>query len=160
MKVIHPFKPVYDKNSKILILGSFPSIKSREENFYYAHPKNRFWKVLQEIYGSEELLSKEKKIEFLLKNNIAIWDSIKSCEIENSDDSSIKNAIPNDINEIIEKSSITRIFCNGNASYKVFKKYYKNDFNVKVDILPSTSPANARYRLEDLVNIWKEKLKT
>ncbi|MDO4283385.1 MAG: DNA-deoxyinosine glycosylase [Clostridia bacterium] len=158
MRVIHPFEPIYNKDSKILILGSFPSVKSREDNFYYAHPQNRFWKVLERIYGEAKLENKEAKIQFLLKNNIAIWDSIKSCDIENSDDSSIKNAIPNDIEKILSESSITKIFCNGNASYRVFKKYYKNSLGIEVDVLPSTSPANARYNLDKLVEIWKEKI--
>lgn len=159
MRVTHPFEPIYDKNSKILILGSFPSVKSREDNFYYAHPQNRFWKVLQKIYNYKgELLTKEAKIKFLIDNNIAIWDSIKSCDIENSDDSSIKNAIPNDIEMILKNSNVKKIFCNGNASYKVFKKYNK-DIDAKVDVLPSTSPANARYTLDKLVEVWSEKIK-
>lgn len=160
MRVKHPFKPIYDNNSKILILGSFPSIKSREDNFYYAHPQNRFWKVLKKVFNDEvELNSKKDKTKFLLKHNVAIWDSIKECDIENSDDSSIKNAIPNDIGKILNESNITKIFCNGNASYKVFKKYYKKNFDIKVEILPSTSPANARYTLENLAKIWQDKIK-
>lgn len=159
MRVTHPFKPIYDKNSKILILGSFPSVKSREDNFYYAHPQNRFWKVLQKIYNYKgELTTKEEKTKFLLDNNIAIWDSIKECDIENSDDSSIKNAIPNDIEMLLKNSNIEKIFCNGNKSYEVFKKYHKN-INVEVDVLPSTSPANARYTLDKLVDVWCKKIK-
>lgn len=159
MRVTHPFEPIYDKNSKILILGSFPSVKSREASFYYAHPQNRFWKVLQKIYNyDKELITKEDKTKFLLANNIAIWDSIKECDIENSDDSSIKNAIPNDIEKILKNSNVEKIFCNGNKSYEVFKKYHKN-INFKVDVLPSTSPANARYTLNKLVDVWSEKIK-
>ena len=159
MRVTHPFEPIYDKNSKILILGSFPSVKSREASFYYAHPQNRFWKVLQKIYNyNKELITKEDKIKFLLANNIAIWDSIKECDIENSDDSSIRNVIPNDIEKILENSNVEKIFCNGNKSYEVFKKYHKN-INFKVDVLPSSSPANARYTFNKLVDVWSEKIK-
>lgn len=159
MRVTHPFEPIYDKNSKILILGSFPSVKSRENNFYYAHPQNRFWKVLKRVCNHQgNLITKEEKTKFLLDNNIAIWDSIKECDIENSDDSSIKNAIPNDIEILLKNSNIEKIFCNGNKSYEVFKKYHK-DINAKVDVLPSTSPANARYTLDKLVDVWSKKIK-
>ena len=160
MRVTHPFEPIYDKNSKILILGSFPSVKSREDDFYYAHPQNRFWKVLQKIYNnSEKLETKEQKTKFLLSNGIAIWDSIKECDIENSADSTIKNAVPNDIKSILENSKIEKILCNGGTSFEVFKKYYKNDLGIKIDVLPSSSPANTRYSLDKLVSVWSEKIK-
>lgn len=160
MRVTHPFEPIYDKNSKILILGSFPSVKSREDNFYYAHLQNKFWKVLQKIYGNNDKLeTKEQKIKFLLDNGIAIWDSIKECDIENSADSTIKNVVPNDIKSILENSKIEKILCNGGTSFEVFKKYYKNDLGIKVDVLPSSSPANARYSLDKLVSVWSEKIK-
>lgn len=159
MRVTHPFEPIYDKNSKILILGSFPSVKSREDNFYYAHPQNKFWKVLQMIFGSNDsIVTKEQKTKFLLDNGIAIWDSIKECDIENSADNTIKNAIPNDIKHILENSKIEKILCNGGASFKVFKKYYKNDLGVRIDVLPSSSPANARYSLDKLASVWAEKI--
>lgn len=160
MRVTHPFEPIYDKNSKVLILGSFPSVKSREDNFYYAHLQNKFWKVLQKIYGNNDMLeTKEQKIKFLLDNGIAIWDSIKECDIENSADSTIKNVVPNDIKSILENSKIEKILCNGGTSFEVFKKYYKNDLGIKVDVLPSSSPANARYSLDKLVSVWSEKIK-
>lgn len=160
MRVTHPFEPIYDKNSKILILGSFPSVKSREDDFYYAHLQNKFWKVLQKIYGNNDMLeTKEQKIKFLLDNGIAIWDSIKECDIENSADSTIKNVVPNDIKSILENSKIEKILCNGGTSFEVFKKYYKNDLGIKVDVLPSSSPANARYSLDKLVSVWSEKIK-
>lgn len=160
MRVTHPFEPIYDKNSKVLILGSFPSVKSREDNFYYAHLQNKFWKVLQKIYGNNDKLeTKEQKIKFLLDNGIAIWDSIKECDIENSADSTIKNVVPNDIKSILENSKIEKILCNGGTSFEVFKKYYKNDLGIKVDVLPSSSPANARYSLDKLVSVWSEKIK-
>lgn len=160
MRVTHPFEPIYDKNSKILILGSFPSVKSREDDFYYAHPQNRFWKVLQKIYNnSEKLETKEQKTKFLLSNGIAIWDSIKECDIENSADSTIKNVVPNDIRHILENSKIKKILCNGGTSYDVFKKYYKDKLDIKVDVLPSSSPANARYDVDKLAKVWSDKIK-
>ena len=160
MRVTHPFEPIYDKNSKILILGSFPSVKSREDDFYYAHPQNRFWKVLQKIYNNREKLeTKDQKTKFLLSNGIAIWDSIKKCDIENSADSTIKNAVPNDIKSILENSKIEKILCNGGTSFEVFKKYYKNDLGIKIDVLPSSSPANTRYSFDKLVCVWSEKIK-
>ena len=158
MKVIHPFEPIYNQNSKILILGSFPSVKSREDEFYYAHPQNRFWKVLEKIYHEKIENSKEGKTNFLLEHEIAIWDSIYSCEIENSEDASIKNAVPNNLAPLLENSKIDKIFCNGNASYQVFQKYYHQKILLPVRALPSTSPANARYSLEKLVQIWSENL--
>lgn len=159
MKVKHPFEPIFDINSKFLILGSFPSIKSRENNFYYAHPQNRFWKILENIFKEEisnDILSKKN---FLLKHNIALWDIIKSCDIISSSDSSIKNAKPNNIKNLIKNSNISTIFCNGNTSYKIFNKYFKNTFNIPIICLPSSSPANAKFSLEDLITIWEKEIK-
>lgn len=159
-KVYHPFEPVYDKNSTMLILGSFPSIKSREINFYYGHPQNRFWKILENIFNEKIENNTESKIEFLLKNNIALWDTIKECNIVSSSDSSIKNALPNDINIIVKNSNIKAIFCNGNTSYKLFKKYFKDTFKgIDIICLPSSSPANAKFSLENLINVWKNEFK-
>lgn len=158
MKLVHPFKPVYNTNSKILILGSFPSVKSREINFYYGHPQNRFWKILENIFKEKIENNIEKKKEFLLKYNIALWDTIKTCEITGSSDSSIKNAIPNDIQNLITKTNIKAIFCNGNTSYKLFMKYFKDKINIPIICLPSSSPANAKFSLDDLTNIWKENI--
>lgn len=160
MKVTHPFSPIYNKDSRILILGSFPSVKSREINFYYGHPQNRFWKILENIYNEKIDNNIEQKKEFLLKNNIALWDVIKNCEIEGSSDSSIKNAVPNDIEVLINKTNIKIICCNGNTSYKLFMKYFKNKITtIPVICLPSSSPANAKFSLDTLTNIWKEKIK-
>lgn len=155
MIVTHPFEPVYNNESKILILGSFPSVKSREINFYYGHPQNRFWKILENIFNEKIENNKEIKKEFLLKHHIALWDTIKSCQITASSDSSIKNATTNDIEKIILNSNILAIFCNGNTSYKIFLKFYKNKINIPIICLPSSSPANAKYSLDKLTNIWK-----
>ncbi len=160
MRISHPFEPVYNINSTILILGSFPSIKSREINFYYGHPQNRFWKILELIYNEKIENNIESRKNFLLKHNIALWDTIKECDIVSSSDSSIKNAIPNDINMIIKNSNIKSIFCNGNTSYKLFMKYFKGKFkDITIACLPSSSPANAKFSLQELTNIWSNKFK-
>lgn len=159
MIVTHPFEPVYNNKSKILILGSFPSVKSREINFYYGHPQNRFWKILENIFNEKIQNNIETKKEFLLKYHIALWDTIKSCQITASSDSSIKKATPNNIDKIILNSNIQAIFCNGNTSYKIFLKFYKDKINIPIICLPSSSPANAKYSLENLTNIWKNQFK-
>ena len=157
MKVEHTFKPIYSKDSKILILGSIPSIISREYNFYYAHPQNRFWKIISKIYNEKIPTTKEEKTKLILNNNLAIYDVIKSCEIQGSSDSSIKNVEINDINYIINNSSIEKIIFNGNKAYELYNKYEKNKFS-NTKVLPSTSPANAKYTLEDLCKIWSKEL--
>ncbi len=150
--VFHTIEPVYDKNSKILILGSFPSVKSREVNFFYGHPQNRFWKVVSAVMGEECPKTVAEKKEFLLRNHIAVWDVIASCDIEGSSDSSIRNVTPNDLSKIYVKSGIKKIFTNGNTAYKLFTKYNKDKNAVK---LPSTSPANASFSLERLIESWR-----
>lgn len=152
-KVEHTFEPVYDENSKVLILGSFPSVKSREQNFYYGHPRNRFWQVISNLTETELPTTIEEKKEMLLKNNIAIWDVIKSCVIKGSSDSSIKNVVVNDITEVVKNSKIDRIFANGDKSFKLYKKYC-SDVDIEIEKLPSTSPANAAFSIEKLVDEW------
>ena len=127
--VKHEIPPVYDKNSKILILGSFPSVKSRENQFFYHHPQNRFWKVLSGVVGCDIPVTIDDKKEFLLNNNIAVWDVIASCEIEGSSDSSIKNVVVNDLNKIIYTCDIKQIFCNGGKSFELYKKYCEKNTN-------------------------------
>lgn len=148
---IHPIPPVYDKNSKILILGSFPSVKSREARFFYGHSRNRFWKVLAGVLKRECPGTVKQKKRLLLENHIALWDVIKSCEISGSSDSSIKNAAPNDLSEIFSCADILAVYANGGTSYNLFKRFYKNN---EISRLPSTSPANAAYSLERLVSEW------
>lgn len=156
--IIHPLEPIFDEKSKILILGTFPSVKSRENNFYYGHPQNRFWKVISNICNEELPLSNDDKREMLLRNNIAVWDVIHSCDIEGSADSSIKNVIPNDIKSILEKTNIKAIFVNGKKSESLYKKYIENSIGIKAVCLPSTSPANASWSLEKLIEYWKEEI--
>ena len=152
MTVTHPFEPVYDENSRILILGSFPSVRSRSDGFYYGHPKNRFWRLMSALYGEESLQTTEEKRDFLLKHGIALWDIIASCEIENSSDSSIRNAVPNDLNLILQNSQIQKIYTNGKIADKLFRKYYRRE----AVCLPSTSPANAVWTFEKLLQSWSQ----
>lgn len=159
MRIEHPFLPICDKNSKILILGSFPSVKSRENSFYYGHPQNRFWKIIAKIFEQDVVVTIEQKKELLLRNNIAIWDILKSCEIEGSADLSIKEPVVNDIKKVIENSNINKICFNGNTAYNLYKKYAKQELNIAVHVLPSTSPANASYSFDKLYNIWEESIK-
>lgn len=151
---LHPFPPLYDKNSEILILGSFPSVKSREEMFFYGHPQNRFWKVVSAIFECDVPLTKEEKKELLLSNKIALWDVIGSCEITGSSDSSIKNVTANDLTEIFDMANIRKIFVNGKTAERYYNKYTKSKIGREATCLPSTSPANAAWTLERLVSAW------
>ena len=153
--VKHEIPPIYNQNSKILILGSFPSVKSRESQFFYHHSQNRFWKVLSSVLDKDTPITIDEKKDFLLDNNIALWDVIASCDIEGSSDSSIKNVVANDLNKIIDTCDIKQIFCNGGKSFELYKKYCEKNTNLKAIKLPSTSPANARFSLEKLVEDWK-----
>ena len=152
----HPIEPVYDIHSKILILGSFPSVKSRESGFFYGHPQNRFWKVLAAVTGQKVPQTVEEKKVFLLKNHIAVWDVIQSCTITGSSDSSIKNVVANDLSEILDKSEIHRIYVNGRKAEQLYQKYIYPQTKMEAICLPSTSPANAAWNLERLINVWTE----
>lgn len=154
----HPIEPIYDKNSKILILGSFPSVKSREEGFFYGHPQNRFWRVLSAVYKVETLLTIEEKKKFLLENHIAVWDVIQSCDIVGSSDSSIKNVVPNDLQKILNEALIDKIFVNGKKAEQLYKKYIQLEIGREAICLPSTSPANAAWSLENLVEKWSKEM--
>ncbi len=151
----HNIEPVYDENSKILILGSFPSVKSRETGFFYGHPQNRFWRVVAAVRNEAVPETIAEKKAFLLRNGIAVWDVIKSCDITGSGDSSIKNAVPNDISVILKTAPIERIFCNGATSYKLYKRFLEPETGMAAVKLPSTSPANAAYSLDRLIDEWK-----
>lgn len=153
--VEHPIPPLYDEQSRILILGSFPSVKSRESGFFYGHPQNRFWKVVSAVFGQECPMTIPEKREFLLRNHIAAWDVIKSCEITGSSDSSIKNVIPNDLTAILHSADIKHIYVNGRTAEKMYKKYIRPVVHRECVCLPSTSPANAAWSLERLVKAWQ-----
>lgn len=164
--VEHIFGPVYDEHSKILILGSMPSVKSREQQFYYGHPQNRFWKVLSAVIGEQVPEAIAEKRAFLLKNNVALWDVIESCDIIGSADSSIKNVKGNNMRVILDKADIKAIFVNGGKAHELFLKYCMNYIEDKQILrkkpnlikLPSTSPANAAWSLDKLIAAWKDKI--
>lgn len=154
--VSHDFEPVFDENSKVLILGTFPSVKSRENQFYYGHPQNRFWKVIAGLTESEVPQTIEEKKKLLLEHGIAIWDVIESCDIIGSSDSSIKNVVPADIERVVANSKIQNIYANGGTAKKLYEKYSQKKTGRKIIGLPSTSPANAAYSLERLLECWQE----
>ena len=151
----HNIEPVYDSRSRILILGSFPSVKSREAEFFYGHPKNRFWRVTAEVFNENVPESVEEKKAFLLRNHIALWDVIATCDIEGSSDSSIKNVVPNDLSVIFQTADIEKIFINGKTAEKYYNRYILPKTGVKAVCLPSTSPANASISLRELIEKWK-----
>ena len=153
--IIHPIPPVYDENSKVLILGSFPSVKSREACFFYGHPQNRFWKLIASIFEDDVPETIDEKKAFLLRHNIAVWDVIKSCDITGSSDASIKNVVPNDLSIILSAADIRSIYVNGKTAYKYYEKYTKPILNRDAICLPSTSPANAAWNMERLKDEWK-----
>ncbi|MBQ3010661.1 MAG: DNA-deoxyinosine glycosylase [Oscillospiraceae bacterium] len=154
--VVHPISPVYNAESRILILGSFPSVKSRENEFFYGHPQNRFWKVLAAVYEREVPQTVEQKKELLLTCKIALWDVIASCDIAGSADSTIKNAVPNDVERILNAADIGCIYVNGKTAEKYYNRFLRDRLGRQAVCLPSTSPANAAWNLERLVEQWKQ----
>lgn len=154
--VTHTFEPIYNESSRILILGSLPSVKSRENNFYYGHPQNRFWKVLAQITGSKEPLTIADKKKFLLENKIAVWDVIAKCDIKGSSDSSIKNVIPCDLSIVLDNAPIEKIIANGTKAYELYMKYCFPRYHREIIKLPSTSPANATYNIDRLCKEWEK----
>ena len=154
--IIHPIPPLYDEQSRVLILGSFPSVKSREAQFFYGHPQNRFWKVLAAVLECPVPGNIPEKQAMLHGNHIALWDVIASCDIEGSSDSSIKNAVPNDLTPILQTADIRQIYCNGATSHRLYQKYIAPLTGRDAVKLPSTSPANAAWQLERLTIEWKK----
>lgn len=154
--VVHTFEPIYDDKSEVLILGSFPSVKSRENRFYYGHPQNRFWKVTAGVFQESVPQTIEQKRDFLLRNHVAVWDVIASCDIAGSSDSSIRNVVPNDMQEILQHTAIRAIYANGDKAYRLFMKYCRQEGQPEVYKLPSTSPANAAWSVERLTEAWRE----
>ena len=151
---IHTFEPVFNENSKVLILGTFPSQKSRENGFYYGHPNNRFWKVMAAVYNDRLPETNVEKKEFLLKNHVALWDVIYSCNIIGSSDNSIRDVIPNEINVILDSCNIRAIFANGHTAEKLYNRYILTSSGREILRLPSTSPANAAWSLNRLISAW------
>lgn len=152
--VVHSFSPVYNEGSEILILGTLPSVKSRENNFYYGHPQNRFWKVMAQVLNAPLPLTVQEKKDLLLDNHIALWDVIQSCDIKGSSDSSIRNVEPTDICMLLENSNITKIFANGNKAGSLYAKYQLPLTGIEAVVLPSTSPANAAWTYNRLCERW------
>lgn len=152
----HNINPVYDEHSRILILGSFPSVKSREQQFFYGHKQNRFWKLLARLFDCPAPETAEEKKALLLSHRVAVWDVISSCEINGSSDSSICNVVPNDLAPILETAQIQQIFANGNTSYSLYQRYLLPKTGREIIKLPSTSPANAAFSLDRLVKEWEQ----
>ncbi len=152
---VHPIAPVFDSSSKILILGSFPSVKSREEMFFYGHPQNRFWRVISAVFGKEIPTDVNSKRDLLLSCGVALWDVIASCDIEGSSDSTIRNVVPNDLSVILNTADIRQIYVNGKTAEKYYNKYMRDKYGRAAICLPSTSPANAAWSVEKLTEAWK-----
>ena len=153
-RIDHPFGPLYGPDSRILILGSFPSIKSREQNFFYGHPQNRFWKVISALFAQDLPRTIPEKKELILSHGLALWDSIASCVITGSSDASIREVRANDLRIILDNAPIERICCNGRKSHEMYCKYILPQLGREAICLPSTSPANAQWSLEKLVDAW------
>lgn len=153
---IHPFPPLYDSQSRILILGSFPSVQSRRGQFFYHHPQNRFWRVLATLLHAQLPQSIEEKQQFLHCHHIALWDVIASCEISGSSDSSIRQVVANDLSPIFHAAPIEAVFCNGGTAHRYYEKYTRSQTGVPAQKLPSTSPANAAWSLERLAAEWSQ----
>ncbi len=152
---VHPVNPIYDEKSEILILGTFPSVKSREDCFFYAHPQNRFWKVMARICGEDTPKTVEEKTLMMKNNHFALWDVIKSCEVTGSSDNSIRNVVPNDLSDIFKTADIKKVFVNGKKAESLYKKYLEKQTGIKATVLPSTSPANASWSEDRLFECWK-----
>lgn len=150
----HPIQPVYDQNASILILGSFPSVKSREIGFFYGHPQNRFWRVVSAVWQQETPQTTEEKRSFLLRNHIALWDVIQSCEIDGSSDSSIRQVTANDLSPILHACPIRQIYTNGKKAEALYQRCLQPYTHRNAICLPSTSPANASWSLERLIEAW------
>ena len=155
--VVHPFAPVSNAHSRILILGTMPSVGSREAGFYYGHPRNRFWSVLAECFGKSLPQTVEEKTRLLLDHNIALWDVLASCNISSSDDASIRESVPNDIVNFMGGKQIHKILCNGKKAYQLYNRFF--NFPLPALPMPSTSSANAAWRLDRLIDAWKPELK-
>lgn len=153
--IVHPVEALFNENSKILILGTFPSVKSREAKFFYGHPQNRFWRVMARLCDADIPQTVEDKKKLILDNHFALWDVIHSCDVEGSADSSIKNVVPNDISVILKNSKVSRIFVNGKKAESLYKKYLEEETGITAVCLPSTSPANALWSEDRLTEYWR-----
>ena len=153
--IVHPFGPLYDAESRVLILGSLPSVKSREQHFFYGHPQNRFWPLLAALFGEGTPETVEEKKALALRRHVALWDTIYSCDIVGSSDSSIRGAVPTDLRPILTGTQVKRIFCNGRTSGLYYAKYQEKTLQIPATVLPSTSPANAAWTMDKLMDAWR-----
>lgn len=154
--IVHPFGPLFDEESRILVLGSLPSVKSREKQFFYGHAQNRFWPMLAQILEEPNPQSIEEKKAMVLKHHIAMWDTIYSCDIKGSSDASIKNVVPTDLKRIVDGSKVQAVFCNGKTSGKYYMKFQGKELHIPAFVMPSTSPANAAWTMDKLVGEWQK----
>ena len=154
-RITHAFSPVFNNESRVLILGTMPSPKSRENGFYYSHPRNRFWPVMAAVFEEETPTTTEERTAFLLRNKIALWDVLAECDIEGASDSSIKNAVPNDLSVILNSADIKAIFTTGTTAAKLYKKHTEPKTGIAAISLPSTSPANTKISFEALLEEYK-----
>ncbi|MGN1019292.1 MAG: DNA-deoxyinosine glycosylase [Aristaeellaceae bacterium] len=158
-QVMHPFPPVVGPESRILILGSFPSVRSREEGFFYGHPRNRFWPMLAAIYDEETPLTIPARQSLILRHGLALWDVIASCRIEGSADATVRDAVPVDIARVTDVADIERVVCNGALAGKLYAQHLQPLLHLEAAVLPSTSPANAAWRFSCLKDRWQEALR-
>lgn len=154
--IVHPLEPVYDENSRVLVLGTMPSPKSREYGFYYSHPQNRFWRVVSELYHAPLPQTNEEKTQLLLQNHIALWDVLKSCRIEGADDASIRDPVANDIAGLLAQTNIRAVFTTGTKAAALYRRLCRKQTAINAVALPSTSPANCRhYTYERLLDAYR-----
>ena len=156
--VEHPFPPVAGPGSHVLILGSFPSVRSREEGFFYGHPRNRFWPLLAALYGEDTPLTIPARRDLILRHGLALWDVIASCRIEGSSDATVRDAVPVDIRRVLEVANIRRVVCNGALSGRLYAQHLQTAVGLEAVVVPSTSPANAAWSLARLLPVWREAL--
>ncbi len=152
----HEFPPCHNQDSAILILGSFPSVKSREMGFYYGHPQNRFWKILEAIFLEAVPKDAQGRKEYALRHHLALYDSLESCRIKGSEDASIEEEVPTDLSPILQKAKIRKILLNGKKAAEAFCRYQKVDEQIQIITLPSTSSANASWSLKKLIEVWQK----
>lgn len=157
-RLVHPFPPLVDSESRVLILGSFPSVKSREQQFFYGHPQNRFWRMLAAVCGEDTPATIEEKTSLVLSHHFALWDSIGSCTITGSSDASVRNVVPTDIRLVLDHAPIQRILCNGALSGRMYRRYLELVTGMPALVMPSTSPANASWSLQRLIDCWRPAL--
>ena len=153
-RIIHPFGPLYSEHSRVLILGSFPSVKSREQMFFYGHPQNRFWRILAALYDAPVPKSIEEKTRLILDHGLALWDVIAACDIVGSADAAVRNAVPTDLTRITAHAPIRKVLCNGALSGRMYQRYQLALTGIPAVTMPSTSPANAAWSLERLIGAW------